>query len=299
MNKITITSVIILVFSLLSLTTSKKPSKKQALKVLNGFCAYVPSGNTVLDSDTLSVHAFFMSKGEITNIQYREFLFYLKQHNQLEEYKIAQVDTAKWTEEFGFMDAYAEYYHNHPAYHSHPVVNITKEAAELYCEWLTMMYDSISGGELNITFRIPTRAEWIHAARSNNQNTPYSWGHYSLTNSEGEPLANYVRLGAENITRNNESGKMEVVSFPIPNDYFNLNDSPDILAPSESYWPNDYGFYNMNGNAAEMISDGDYAVGGSWHSPGYDIRNESIEDFIEASPFVGFRIVASYVREEK
>ncbi len=48
----------------------------------------------------------------------------------------------------------------------------------------------------------------------------------------------------------------------------------------------------MNGNAAEMIVDSDMAAGGSWRSPGYDIRNESLMSFKEASPEVGFRPIA-------
>jgi formylglycine-generating enzyme required for sulfatase activity len=71
--------------------------------------------------------------------------------------------------------------------------------------------------------------------------------------------------------------------------------SADLTAPAESYSPNGYGLYNMNGNVAEMISDGDFAVGGSWNSPGYDIRNQSIKKFKGAHPTVGFRIVATHV----
>jgi hypothetical protein len=48
----------------------------------------------------------------------------------------------------------------------------------------------------------------------------------------------------------------------------------------------------MNGNVAEMLSEPDIAAGGSWASTGYDIRNESIMAFKDASPYVGFRPIA-------
>ena len=35
----------------------------------------------------------------------------------------------------------------------------------------------------------------------------------------------------------------------------NLNDAADITAPVFSYWPNDYGLYNMVGNVAEWVLD--------------------------------------------
>jgi len=299
MNKIVSIPLIVLFFVLISARTSRKPSKKHALKTLNGFCSFVPSGNTVLEGDTVNVQSFYMSKGEVTNFQYQEFLSYLKKHGEDEKYKMAQVDSAQWNKGRIAMNSYEKYYHNHPAYRFFPVVNISKEGAELYCEWLTMVYDSISGGEMNVEFRIPTRAEWIRAARGNNHNYFYTWGNAVLINKEGQQLANYLRIGAEHITRNIETGKMELTKEFVPLDVNVFKDSPDILAPSESYWPNAFGFYNMNGNVAEMISDGSFAVGGSWRSPGYDIRNESIRDFTGPSTEVGFRVIASYVEDVK
>ncbi len=35
----------------------------------------------------------------------------------------------------------------------------------------------------------------------------------------------------------------------------NLNDGADIPAPVGSYWPNDYGLYNMSGNVSEWVLD--------------------------------------------
>ena len=35
----------------------------------------------------------------------------------------------------------------------------------------------------------------------------------------------------------------------------NLNDNADITAPVRSFWPNDYGLYNMAGNVSEWVMD--------------------------------------------
>lgn len=61
------------------------------------------------------------------------------------------------------------------------------------------------------------------------------------------------------------------------------------------YQPNEFGFYNMNGKVSEMISDGDFAVGVDWLSTGYSVQNESVKNFKEAHPTVGFRVVASHL----
>ncbi len=165
MKKIYLLAPLILLFPFLS--TSQKYGSKHALKVLKGFCEFVPSGNAVVDGDTVSVQAFYMSKTEMTNFDYLEFLAHLKKNKEWEKYEIAKVDSSKWKTSFdnAYLDSMVSTYHNHPAYHDYPVVNISKEGAEMYCEWLSWAYDSISGGELKLTFRIPTKAEYIRADR--------------------------------------------------------------------------------------------------------------------------------------
>jgi formylglycine-generating enzyme required for sulfatase activity len=287
------------IFVLLSANYQSKPKRgaKQAMKVLDGFCEYVPSGNAVYDGDTVSVAAFYMSKNEITNLQYLEFLTYLKNNGRMEDYKKCQVDSLGWRMQLGNNQKMTDYYHRHPAYHNYPVVNVSKESAIMYCDWLTEMYDSLSNGELKIKFRVPFRAEFLRAARGDNHQHRYSWGGPFLRNSEGTVLANFLRFGSEHISRDPETGVLKIVKVPI--DFGAIKGSVDVTAPVESYWPSEYGFYNLNGNVSEMIADSDHAVGGDWYSPGYDIRNESIKPFDEPSPTVGFRVVTTFLNQEK
>ena len=64
-------------------------------------------------------------------------------------------------------------------------------------------------------------------------------------------------------------------------------------AQVSSYLPNDKGFFCTIGNVAEMISGKEIVVGGSWHDPGYDVRNESYKTYKGAGPTIGFRVVAT------
>lgn len=62
----------------------------------------------------------------------------------------------------------------------------------------------------------------------------------------------------------------------------------DNLAPAESYWPSKNGIYNLNGNAAELTSDGK-VCGGSWTSIASEIQNDSYIEYVKPSNDIGFR----------
>lgn len=281
---------------LASFTTQKKTGLKRAHKTLQGFCEYVPSGYSLVDGDTSTVQAFYMSATEVTNLQYTEFLTDLLRKGEMDKYNIAQIDTNAWNTFIPntYFEPMATYYHKHPAYDNYPVVNVSKEGAELFCEWLTEKYDSLSNGELKLNFRLPYRAEWIRAASGGIMGSTYSWGGPYLRNSKGCELANFLSIGSENITRDEETGYLKITRAITSMD----NDGAMCTASANSYSPNPYGLYNMNGNVSEMIADGNYAVGGDWYSPGYDIRNESIKEITQPQPTVGFRVVTTFLGRE-
>lgn len=267
---------------------------------------FIPSGSFTSQetNNVFSIHAFYMLKTEITNLQYREFLFDLKSNNRMEEYYKVLPDTAAWNMNGVNMQAFADHYFSHPAYNNYPVVNISFEAANFYCKWLTEKL-KINYPLLNLkNVRLPTSAEWEYAASGGLYGVNYSWGSNYIRNSKGDVMANFLVLGDGCITRT-DSG------FAIVRDNFEpafQSDFADVTAPSESYYPNNYGLFNMCGNAAELvyhvrsisddlnISDTIVsAIGGSWNSPGYDIRISSLQPFEKPNPFTGFRVVITYM----
>ncbi len=279
---------------LFSFSKPKKPildleGMKKAMK--SGY-AYVPSGFTLVDKDSVSCQGFFMMKEEVSNFSYREYLFDLKQNDRIEEYKQALPDTTKWNTSSFALSKYVQYYFSHPAYRQYPVVNVSKLQAEKYCEWLTRVWRKNTGNE-SIVFRLPTRAEFLRAANGSSIDRPYSWDSPYIRREDGKFQCNFLSIGASAISRDS-TGKLVVKNFPM--DYLAPgSDCADLTAPVRSFRPNEYGIYNLNGNVSEMISDGNLAVGGDWYSPGFDIRNQSTKKFTEANPTVGFRPVMTFV----
>ena len=256
--------------------------------------AYVPEGSISVETVEQEINAFFALKTEVSNIQYRQFLAAMDTADDNTQKAVA-IYKDNWIKGRWNNEPFVEYYSTHPAYDNYPVVNITHEAAQIYCEWLTARYKTQDLGlpeNMQLTFRLPNRAEWMHAASGGNHG-PYAWGGPYLHNTKGEELANFLSYGPENISFDPESETYKVVPLPISMGVAGaINRSADITAPVRTHAPNGFELYNMNGNVAEMLAKPGVAAGGSWASTGYDIRNESLMTFDGSSPVVGFRPIA-------
>ncbi len=222
----------------------------------------------------------FISKTEVTNGEYAVFLSALKASGDKTLLAIAQIDSVKWMDKMAYNQPFVQYYHTHPAYANYPVVNVSHEAARLYCEWLTREYNAHKKRKYEkVVFRLPTEQEWMTAARGGDPEAIYPWKGPYLRDHRGAPLANFVR---------DANDYLGVASY--------YNDGAEITAPVNFYSPSPLGIFNMAGNVAEMLDDPSLVKGGSWRDTEEYLKIDSQNTWNgEAKSTVGFRYVVDIV----
>ena len=244
---------------------------------------FIPLGKLEYKGDSITINPFYMSAAEVTNFEYRTFLFDLLEQGRKEDFLIAKPDQSLWAKDYPeYNQPLVELYFSHPAYNEYPVNNISRAGAEMYCEWLTKATNGVLNSKNKprmMNIRLPSNVEWDYAALGGNNTNVYPWGGPYVRNSTGCYLANFNPEG-EN-----------------PND-----DGAMHTAAVYSYSPNGYGLYCMSGNIAEMVWDyKDKSIigtkGGSFLSPLDSIQiNAPMQHVGIAEPNVniGFRVVSSY-----
>jgi formylglycine-generating enzyme required for sulfatase activity len=238
-----------------------------------------------------TISSFYISKCEISNLQYRQFYNEVSRGLTNEEKQIIACDTSGWQREITYGEPMVKHYFSHPAYNNYPAVNIPYEGALKYCQWLQQKLQTENPG-FDIEVKLPEKNQWIYAAQGGRSNAMYPWGNYYLRNKKGEFLCNFKKLGDQSIVRDRNTGKPVVIEM---NNGLGggLNENAFYTAGIKSYYPNDYGLYNVCGNVAEMINEKGIAMGGSWNDYGGDVHIKAEIKFDGPAPTIGFRPVIS------
>jgi formylglycine-generating enzyme required for sulfatase activity len=226
----------------------------------------------------------YVSKYELTNAEYNLFLSAIKAKNATDQLKICQPDSTLWSAQFSysFNMPYQKNYHWHPSYSQFPLVNVSKEAIELYCSWITERYNSNGKRKFKrVIYRLPTAKEWaLLSAPILGHRLPWlGYMPYEL-NKKGciIPFAN-----------------LKIFDYAT-NSYNYVWDKAYVAVEVGRYKPNALGLFDVIGNVSELTSDG-LAKGGSWDN----ILEESMVDKTQAysapDPRVGYRLVMEIVEE--
>jgi len=235
---------------------------------------------TVPISDELRI-----SKVEVSNNEYKHFLMGLIEENRADLVPQYAPDPTCWNRTLlrsGVInDPYVKYYFGHPAFKDYPVVGISYEAAQAYCEWKTRTH-----GEMPITkkskemaqyqFRLPTEEEWMVAAEVGSPNRAYWSGGFDYPRSaRGQYLFNH-KLG---------KGNFAGIAGGKAKDF----EGYMITAPVKTFHAKKTGLYNMTGNVAEMVSPKGKVKGGSWADLADACVIEAEQPYQGASADTGFR----------
>jgi len=217
-------------------------------------------------------------------------------------------DTLVWLSDFSYSanEPMVEGYYSHPAYRNYPVVGVTWRQARAFNVWRTRYNDNYKYSHnlpIRSAYSLPTEAEFEYASRGGRIGTDYPWGGPYIKNAKGCLMANF-KPGRGNYA----------------------DDGGAYTVNVRSYYPNDYGLYNMAGNVAEWTKDAfdesastfthDLAPalsyeakpndpivlkrkvvrGGSWKDVGYFLQNSTrtFEYQDTAKSYIGFRCVTHY-----
>jgi formylglycine-generating enzyme required for sulfatase activity len=221
----------------------------------------------------------YVSKFEVTNAEYNEFLSELKSSGNSYLFEEHLYDSTQWRAKFptSFIPI-ASLYHTHSAYSNFPVVNIKASSAAAYCVWLTNKYNSQPHKKhKQVLFRLPTEAEWIRIVHSGVSDTTFS---------VVEPKASKFRRKAP-------YANLKKIDSTDNQVLYNLDGSL-LTAKVGSYSSNDSGIFDLIGNVSELTSDG-AIKGGNWDSFIEDCMPLKQQFYQLPDPRVGFRIVMEVI----
>ncbi len=88
----------------------------------------------------VTVSSFYMDETEVSNIDYREYLYWLSRvfgESYPEIYKKALPDTLVWRDELAYNEPFVENYFRYPSYDFYPVVGVNWLQANEFCKWRT------------------------------------------------------------------------------------------------------------------------------------------------------------------
>lgn len=231
----------------------------------------------------------FAAESELSNAEYEAFLFDLIKNKDFEKINRCQLRKTDWIallpDSLKHLTPAQLFPNGHPDDPNFPVQNITHEAATLYCQWITAVYNNSPEKRKfrKVIFRLPTMEEWETAARAGRPDVPYAWGGYFVRNSKGCYLGNF---NVSSQPCDNCSGKNDA-----------SNDGGVFPVATGTYFPNDFGLYNISGNVAEMLDDPTKIKGGSWKDIPYYGQIQTVQNAEMPSPTVGFRVFMEVIEE--
>jgi sulfatase modifying factor 1 len=250
----------------------------------------------------------YACKYETTNIDYVTFLNHVRYRMNPAIYQSLLPDTTKWRDPGSYNEPYVLYYLHHPAYAYYPLVNISYEQANFYCNWITQEYNKNPKRPFKkVVFKLPSRSEWQQAAAASDMRNKFPWGS-SIDSIPNGMIVNYCprdykqKIWYDSLYTND--GKR-----------IKATDSVEVFSPCKPYGAERYftqpvdlkkakqsknGLYHVSGNVSEMIAAKGDCIGGNYRSRTDWLRIDAPNEFYPgymACPLIGFRLFMQVLEE--
>lgn len=223
---------------------------------------------------TVSIANFYMDETEISNNDFREFLFDMKKKVSADSLLKLEPAENVWSGAMSFNDMYQSYYFRFPGFNFYPVAGVSWSQANSYSKWRTEFVQDLirKERELDSTFtkaqliergvaladyRLPTESEWEYAAKA------MIGTQYLDENQEYGRIYPWDGRGVRNpynVKRKGKQGDFLANFKRGRGDYGGIsgnqtNDGSIILTNVYDMAPNDFGLYHMAGNMNEWVQD--------------------------------------------
>lgn len=195
------------------------------------------------------VSSFYMDETEVTNISYREYLFWLRKVFPPSEDRFRYIyssqvpDTLVWRRPLSNNETLVTYYLRHPAYNFYPVVGVNWMQAKKFCEWRTDRVNEATLIELGIMNQVNSG--------ENEEKIVYGENHFNLETYTTNPSLVFSEQseaaygeGLPAYEGESEEGEGSFVGR-----HADISDgvlTPPYRLPSETEW--EYAAYGLAGN---------------------------------------------------
>lgn len=268
----------------------------------------------------------YAMSGEVTNIQYNDFLGWLEDYNKTELRKKHDFNLGKY--EKSVREFYQLYQkplgekgkkRGKDNFNNYPAVNISHESAVEYCKWLTDRYNESTKRKKfkKVLFRLPTLKEWQIAALGEPRFQSWEIGENfvetiipkdTMKIFEGKKVKAkadtvlYPWFGVFFRNRAFNNYGCYLGNFKVTTDVNCVSralayDGWTMQALVETYFPNYMGLSDVVGNVAEMIDEKGKACGGSWNDPPEKSTIHSIKNYTVPDETIGFRVFMEVIEK--
>lgn len=252
----------------------------------------------------------YADNGEVSNIDYREYLFWTRMvfgNNKVAE---CLPDTLVWSSEAG-MDLMELYYLRGPWYAYLPVVGISYQQAQAYARWRSdrvFEYMLIKAGVFDVSVPDSTNyfsIEKYFSGKYNGIKPDYSIPYpvYSIPTIEEWTLLckKAKEINSANLKKSKRKIPTDLISIDSllvrskENFYYKITDNsiPEI-GLNKTFIGYTTMFYNLQGNVSELSATEGISLGGSWKNTLDEIMSSEIFYYTGPNAWTGFRCVCRW-----